>query len=81
MRRWPTMTDTVMSTTALPEVLFDLIKTEKVRIRENDGVIQLLPVKDNVSCTLGFRGMFAGDPNMTVDSYLQRKKLEKELDL
>ena len=75
------MTDTVLSTTALPEILFNLIKTEKVRVKENDGVIQLLPVKENVSCTSKIRGMFAGDSSMTVDSYLERKKQEKELDL
>jgi hypothetical protein len=76
-----TMTDTVTNTTALPEILFSLIKTEKVRIKENDGIIQLLPVKEKTSCTTGLRGMFAGDSKMTVDSYLQSKQSEKELDL
>ena len=75
------MTDTVMNTTALPDVLFGLIKTEKVRVKESDGIVQLFPVKENVSCTTRFRGMFAGDSSMTVDSYLKRKQQEKELDL
>ena len=40
------MTDTVTTKTALPEILFDLIKTEKVRVKENDGFIQLWPIMD-----------------------------------
>ena len=75
------MTDTITTTTALPEILFSLIKTEKVRVKENDGIIQLLPIKEKVSCTSKVRGMFAGDPNITVDSYLASKQEEKELDL
>jgi len=75
------MTDTVMSTTALPEILFKLIKTEKVRVKESGGVIQLMPVKETVDCTVGLRGMFAGDPNMTVAKFLERKHADKELDL
>ena len=75
------MTDTVTTTSALPEILFSLIKTEKVRVKENDGIIHLLPVEENERCTSRIRGMFAGDPNMTVDSYLERKQKEKRLDL
>ena len=75
------MSETVMSTTALPEVLLRLIPTEKVRVKEVDGVIQLMPVKENIDCTIGLRGMFAGDPELTVDKYLERKRAEKELDL
>ena len=75
------MTDTVMSTFALPDILFKLIKTKKVRVKESDGVIQLMPVKENADCTIGLRGMFAGDSNMTVDKFLERMRADKELDL
>ena len=75
------MTDTITTTAALPEILFSLIKTEKVKVKEIDGIIQLLPVKEKASCTSRIRGMFAGDTNMTVNSYLERKQEEKELDL
>jgi hypothetical protein len=75
------MTDTVMNTTALPEILFKLIRTEKVHVKETDGVIQLMPVKENADCTIGLRGMFAGDPDMTVDKFLERKRADKDLDL
>ena len=48
---------------------------------EVDGVIQLVPVKENTDCTVGLRGLFAGDTNMTVDKFLERKRADKELDL
>ena len=75
------MTETVMNINALPEFLFKLIRTEKVRVNETDGVIQLMPVKENADCTIGLRGMFAGDPNMTVDKFLERKRADERLEL
>ena len=74
------MTETVMKTKALPEVLFELIQTEDVRMKEDNGVIQIVPIKENVDCTIGLRGMFAGCPYMTVDKYLERKYTDKELE-
>jgi len=75
------MSESVMSINALPEFLVKIMPTEKVRVKEIDGIVQLVPVKENTDCTIGFRGMFAGDPNMTVEKFLERKHAEKELDL
>jgi len=75
------MTETVMNTHALPEFLFKIISTKKVRVKEVDGIVQLMPVKESIDCTIGLRGMFAGDPNMTVDKFLERMRADKELDL
>ena len=74
------MSETVISTKALPEILFKLITTEKVRIKETEDMIQLVPIVENTDCTIGLRGMFAGDPNLTVDKYLEGKQAEKELE-
>ena len=38
------MTDTVTTIAALPEILFNLIKTEKVRVKETRGDIRLIPI-------------------------------------
>ena len=73
------MTETVMSTKALPEILFKLIPTEKVRTKEMDGAIQIIPVKDNTDCTIGLRGILSGYPEMSVDRFLERKHADKEL--
>ena len=75
------MTDTVTTTTALPDILFSLIKTEKVRVKEVNESIMLTPVNKKADCTIGLRGMFAGDPNMTVEKFMERKRADKELDL
>ena len=42
------MTDTVTTITALPEILFKLIKTENVRVKETSGDIRLIPIKGKV---------------------------------
>ena len=75
------MTESVINTKSLPEILFRLIPTEKVRVREADGVIQLTPVKETADCTIGLRGILAEYDDMSVDKFLERKRAEKELDL
>ena len=75
------MTETVINTKALSEILLKLIQTEKVRLKETDGVIQLVPVKETTDCTIGLRGLFANYPEMSVDRFLERKHADKELDL
>jgi hypothetical protein len=75
------MSARVIERTALPDLLYSLIFTDKVRVSESNGIVQVEPVKNNVDCTIGLRGMFAGDPWMTVDKFLERRQEEKELDL
>ena len=75
------MTDMVMNTASLPEILFKLITTEKVRVKESGGVIQLVPVKENTDCTIGLRGILAGYDEMSVDNFMRRKRADAELDL
>ena len=71
------MTETVMNTRALRDVLHRLIPTERVRVTEIDGMVQLVPVKENADCTIGLRGIFAGCSDMTVDRFLERKRADK----
>ena len=44
--RVPHMMETVINTNTLPDFLLGIIPTEKVHIKEIDGMIQLTPVKD-----------------------------------
>jgi len=74
------MSETVMSTSSLPSFLVTVLNTDTVKVSENNRVVTIVPADDN-DCTAGFRGMFAGDPNMTVDSFLQRKREDTRLDL
>jgi len=75
------MTEMVLNTSTLPEPLFRLIPTEKVRVKESDGMIQLLPIKESADCTIGLRGILADYDEMSVDKFLERKRADKELDL
>jgi len=45
------MTETVLNMSALPELLVKIIPTKKVRVMEVDGIIQLVPIKENADCT------------------------------
>lgn len=58
------MTDTVTTTSALPEILSDLIKTEKVRIKEDDGVILLWPIMDKKALEEQKKGLQLGFLNL-----------------
>jgi hypothetical protein len=80
MSRGIRMSETIMNTKAFPEILFKLIPTEKVRVKESNGVVQLIPVDDNFDSTFGLRGMFAEFEDMAVDKFLERKRLDKELE-
>ena len=71
-----------LKTKTLPEPLRRLIAAEEVRVREGDnGAIRLIPVKVSEkpvnNCPL--LGLYA-DGKLTVDGYLERKRIEKELD-
>ena len=76
------MTETVISTKALPEILLKLIQTEKVRLKETDGVIQLMPISEEpIDYIDKLRGSLSAYPEMSVDKFLERKHADKELDL
>ena len=75
------MSETVMKITALPEFLFRTIPTEKVRVKEFDGIVQLTPVKEITDCTVGLRGILADHDDMSVEKFLERMRADKELDL
>ena len=73
------MTEMVLDTRTLPEPLFRLIHTEKVKAREIDGEIRLTPIREtDLDCPL--LGMFA-DGKISVDKFIENKQVEKELEL
>ena len=80
------MAEMVLHARTLPEPLFRLINTEKVKVREHQGVIQLHPVDepskvniDERRAILPILGMYS-DGKLTVDGYLERKRADKELE-
>jgi len=75
------MVESVIDTKSLPDILSRLIPTEKVRVREIDGAVQLVPVKETTDCTIGLRGILADYDDMSVNKFLERMRADKELDL
>ena len=72
------MTEIVLNTSTLPEPLYRLIRTEKVKVNEANGVISLIPIlENNNDCPL--LGI-AADCGFTVDDFLARKRDEKVLE-
>jgi hypothetical protein len=77
------MTDMILDASILPEPLFKLVNTDKVRVREANGVITMSPVETEsgeYDCTAEIFGMYA-DGKMSVDKFLEQKRIEKALEL
>ena len=71
------MIELVLSTNTLPEPLISLVCTAKVKVREVEGVISLIPIlDDNNDCPL--RGL-AADSLLTVDRFLAMTHDEMEM--
>jgi len=80
------MAEMVLQVRTLPEPLFRLIHTEKVKVREHKGEIHLLPIEEPADnhavdrrSILPILGMYS-DGKLTVDSYLKQKRADKELE-
>jgi len=74
------MTGDIVDMKALPELLFRLLATEKVHVLEISGGVQVMPVKEEENSLSSLVGRFAGNPNMSVEKFLERKRADKELD-
>jgi hypothetical protein len=73
------MSETIINSRTLPEPIFRLIRSEKVKVREADGEIRLTPILDvEKGCPL--RGLCA-DGKLSSYAFMERKQAEKELEL
>jgi len=72
------MTELMLDARTLPEPLFRLIRTEKVKVREYDGEIRLTPIT-NILQGCPLRGMFA-DGKISVDKFIENKQVEKDIE-
>ena len=75
------MTEMVLHARTLPEPLFRLIRTEKVKVRELRGEIHLVPIEEQNDgrSVLPILGMYT-DGKLTVDGYLKHKREDLELE-
>jgi hypothetical protein len=74
------MTETVLNTKTLPEALSKLIRTEKVKVRETDGEIHLIPIQESIDYISKLRGSLANHTEMSVDKFFFFFYADKELE-
>ena len=73
------MSEMVLSVKTLSEALFELIPTEKVKIRQSNGVISLIPLRDAAKNECPLLGLTAGS-SLTVDKFLAMTQEDKLLE-
>jgi phosphatidylserine decarboxylase len=73
------MSDMILDANILPEPLFRLVDTDKVRVRKTDGVITMSPVTEDINAIDELYGSLAGG-NLTVDKFLKWTREDKELE-
>jgi len=74
------MTEMVLQARTLPEPLFRLIHSEKVKVREHRGEIHLIPLQEKITtsdCPL--LGLYS-DGKLTVDKHLAWSREDKALE-
>ena len=71
------MSETVVNVQTLPEAILKLFPSGKVKIREDNGIVTLIPVKKDEECPLF--GFFS-DGKLSTEKYMAQKQIEKELE-
>jgi len=76
------MTEKIMDINAISSYLTTTLRAKKVRVRETDRIITIIPIdeaisKKNFSCP--FLGI-AADSDLTVDRFLEWKREEREIE-
>jgi hypothetical protein len=74
------MSEMILNTKALSEILLRLIPTEKVKVYNIDGEIRITPIKESIDYITELRGSLAAYPEMSIENFLERKHADKELD-
>ena len=74
------MSQMILNTTALPEMLLNLIQTEKVALSEVNGEIHLVPIEEPTDYIKKLRGSLKSYPGLSVDEFLKRKHADKNLE-
>ena len=73
------MADMILDINMVSEVILSRIKTEKVKLHEENGSLILTPVMGKEKSFNRLTGMFS-DGKLSIDNYLKEKQLDKELE-
>jgi len=71
------MSETVMNINTLPETVFKMLQTKTVKVREDKGIVTLIPIKENEDCPLF--GFFS-EGKLSTEKFMKQKQFEKELE-
>jgi hypothetical protein len=70
------MTDILLNANTLPEPLLNLVHSEKVRVRESNGVITILPAEEKMDYIDELYGCCSGG-DLTVSKFLEWTREDK----
>jgi len=73
------MPEMVLSVKAMPETLFEMIPTEKVKLRQTGNIISLIPLNEVTNDECPLLGLTAGS-SLTVDKFLAMTREDKILE-
>ena len=73
------MSEMVLSVNSLQETLFKMIPTERVKLRQKDGIISLIPFREVTKDECPLLGI-AVDSTLTVDKFLAMTREDKLLE-
>ena len=73
------MSEMILSVKALPETLFKIIPTERVKLRQTGNVISLTPLREVTKDECPLLGLTAGS-RLTVDKFLAMTREDKILE-
>jgi len=73
------MSEMVLSVKALPETLFKMIPTERVKLRQTGNIISLTPIREVTKGECPLLGLTAGS-RLTVDKFLAMTREDKLLE-
>jgi hypothetical protein len=74
------MKEKVLDVQTLPENVFSKISAKKVKVREENGIITLMPLSKEKPRFDHLFGMFS-DGKISIDDFLKEKQLEKESEI
>ena len=73
------MSEMVLSVSALPKTLLEMIPTKKVKLRQSDGIISLIPLHEVTKDECPLLGL-AADSSLTVEKFLAMTREDKALE-
>jgi len=73
------MSEMVINVNTLQETLFKMIPTKKVKLRQNDGIISLIPFQEVTKNECPLLGI-AADSSLTVEKFLAMTREDKVLE-